>query len=187
MTPTDLPWRRLRGTMIAGNLLGAILTFLYFRVVDPGVTAAAGSVSAGEVAISLAAFGSLVAVGSWLGLRWLSPLATFHGSDAGGPAAPSPLLRRRALQVPYVMACHTLSGWVLAGVIWGVVWPTLSGGFRGGLSLRLFFGITGIAGSVATVFSFLAVEHQWRRAMPVFFPSGDVSEDRKSTRLNSSH
>ena len=31
MTPTDLPWRRLRGTMIAGNiagnLLGAILTF----------------------------------------------------------------------------------------------------------------------------------------------------------------
>ena len=147
MPSTALPWRRLRGTMIAGNLLGAILTFFYFRVVDPESAAAAGPVSVREIAISAAVFVALVAVGYPLGRRWLSPLATLLGSGRDIPAAMSPLLRRRALQVPYVFACLSLSGWVLAGVIWGVLWPTLSDRFNPGLSLRLFFGITGIAGS----------------------------------------
>ena len=35
MKASVLPWRPLRFTTIAGNLLGAILTFFYFRVVDP--------------------------------------------------------------------------------------------------------------------------------------------------------
>jgi adenylate cyclase len=169
--------------MLAGNLLGAILTFFYFRVVDPEVAGAAGPVSLREVAISVVAFGALVAVGYPLGRRWLSPLAALSASSGGGQPATSPMLRRRALQVPYVFACLTLSGWVLAGIIWGVIFPTLMGGFNGRLSLRLFFGITGIAGSVATVFSFLAVEHHWRRAMPVFFPRGDVRDVPGAPRL----
>src|SRR5262249_5589812 len=74
-------------------------------------------------------------------------------------------------------------GWVLAGVIWGVVWPTVTGGFNPRLSLRLFFGITVIAGTVATVFAFLAAEHYWRRAMPFFFPHGDVSLVPSALRL----
>jgi adenylate cyclase len=183
MPSADLPWLRLRGTMIAGNLLGAILTFFYFRVVDPDIAAAAGRVSVREIALSAMIFVALVSVGYPLGRRWLFPFEALRGSGGDIPAAMSPLLRRRALQVPYVFACLTLSGWILAGVIWGVFWPTLSDRFNPGLSLRLFFGITAIAGSVATVFSFLVVEHRWRRAMPLLFPRGDVSDVPGAPRL----
>src|SRR5262249_17673580 len=98
--------------------------------------------------------------------------------------AADPLVRRRALQVPSVFACLTLAGWILAGIIWGVVWPSVTAGrFEPHLSLRLFFGITVLAGSVATVFAFLAAEHSWRRAMPVFSPRGDVSGVPGARRL----
>jgi adenylate cyclase len=172
MSVPELPWRPLRLTTTAGNFLGAILTFFYFRVVDPESGAAAGGVSLRDIAISVAAFGALVAVAYPLGRRWSSPLVGLTGDSVA-----SPLVRRRALQVPYMFACLTLAGWVLAGLIWGVLWPTVASGvFDPRLSLRLFLGITVLAGSVATVFSFLAVEYYWRRAMPFFFPHGDVGE-----------
>src|SRR6266545_2808463 len=178
MKASALPWRPLRFTTIAGNLLGAILTFLYFRVVDPESAATAGAVGIRDIAISVVAFGALVAIGYPLGRRWVLPLR------GDGLAATSTLVRRRALQVPYIFACLTLAGWVLAGLIWGVLWPTVTSGvFDPRFSLRLFFGITGLAGSVATVFSFLAAEHYWRRAMPVFFPHGDVSDVSGALRL----
>ena len=172
MSVPELPWRPLRLTTPPGNLLGAILTFFYFRVVDPESAATAGGVTLIDIAISLAAFGALVAIAYPLGRRWSSPLVGLTGDSVA-----SPLVRRRALQVPYMFACLTLAGWVLAGLIWGVLWPTVTNGqFDLRLSLRLFLGITGLAGSVATVFSFLAVEYYWRRAMPFFFPHGDVGE-----------
>lgn len=177
MTPSHLPWHQLRTTTIAGNLLGAILAFSYFRVVDPEVATGAGPVGVRDIAISVALFGALVAVGYPLGRRWTTPLMTRDPADAS-------LIRRRALQVPYMFASLTLVGWVMAGFIWGVLWPTLSAGrFNPGLSLRLFFGITGVAGTVATVFAFLAAEHYWRRAMPAFFPRGDVSAVGGAMRL----
>jgi len=126
------------------------------------------------------AFAALVAIGYLLGQRFLQPLVALP------PDAPTdPLIRRRALQVPYLFACLTLSAWVMAGFVWGMAWPTLTwGGFNPRLSFRLFFGITGIAGTVATVFSFLAAERYWRRAMPVFFPRGDVSLVPSALRLS---
>src|SRR5215470_275508 len=181
MPASSLPWLSLRITTTAGNLLGAILTFFYFRVVDPEVAAASGAVSARDVALSATAYVALVAVAYPLGKRWLSPLLTPPRDEA---AAADPLVRRRALQVPSVFACLTLAGWILAGIIWGVVWPSVTAGrFEPHLSLRLFFGITVLAGSVATVFAFLAAEHSWRRAMPVFFPRGDVSRVPGARRL----
>src|SRR5215471_6668039 len=181
MPASSLPWRSLRITTTAGNLLGAILTFFYFRVVDPEVTAASGAVSARDVALSVAAYVALVAIAYPLGKRWLSPLLTPPRDEA---AAADPPVRRRALQVPSVFACLTLAGWILAGIIWGVIWPSVTAGrFEPRLSLRLFFGITVLAGSVATVFAFLAAEHYWRRAMPVFFPRGDVSRVPGARRL----
>ena len=181
MTAASLPWRSLRLTTIAGNLLGAILTFFYFRLVDPEVTLGAGAVSVREIAISVAAFTALVGIGYPVGRRWLAPLVAQAQS---GQATADPVVRRRALLVPYAFACLTLVGWVMAGLIWGVAWPTVTiGAFHPHLSLRLFFGITVIAGSVATAFSFLMAERAWRPAMPVFFPRGDVSRVAGALRL----
>ena len=157
MSAPHLPWRRLRGTTIAGNLLGAILAFSYFRVVDPELASASGPVGVRDIAVSVAVFAALVGVGYPFGRRWLSPLIAQQESAGAIEAEDAPLVRRRALQLPYMFACLTLVGWVMAGIIWGVLWPTLvSGRFDARLSLRVFFGITGVAGSVATVFSFLA-------------------------------
>jgi adenylate cyclase len=181
MTAPPLPWRSLRLAIFLGSFLGAVLSFFYFRVVDPEVAAAAGAVRITDVVVSLAAFGALAGIGYVLGRRWLDPLVSALISEE---TARDPLIRHRALLVPYAFASLTLAGWVLAGVIWGVIWPTVTGGgFDPRLSLRLFFGITVIAGTVATVFSFLAAEHYWRRAMPVFFPHGDVSLVPSALRL----
>ena len=42
----------------------------------------------------------------------------------------------------------------------------------------MFFGVAGIAGSLATVFIFFAIEHRWREVLPTFFPEGDLGAVR---------
>ncbi|OGL16304.1 MAG: hypothetical protein A3F92_16780, partial [Candidatus Rokubacteria bacterium RIFCSPLOWO2_12_FULL_71_22] len=111
-----------------------------------------------------------------VGRPWFRPLAA-----PGDP--PSALARRRALLVPYVLAGLTLGGWVLAGVLWGVVWPLLAGTFTPTRSARLVFGITGIGGLVTTAFVFFVGEYRWRSVLPTFFPDGDVSAVRGTPRL----
>ena len=120
MSAPRLPWRRLRTTTIAGNLLGAILAFSYFRVVDPEVASPAGPVGVGDIALSVVIFGTLVAVGYPFARRWLSPLVPSGAPGAEAPTAEASLVRRRALQVPYMFACLTLAGWVMAGIIWAL-------------------------------------------------------------------
>jgi adenylate cyclase len=84
-------------------------------------------------------------------------------------------VRRRAIMVPYVFAALSLAGWVMAGLIWGFLYPVLWGIFSPGRSLRSLFGITCVAGTVTAALVFFAVEHQWRRVLPTFFPGGDLS------------
>jgi adenylate cyclase len=183
MPTRDSAWHRFRGTTIAANFLGAVLTFFYFRFVDPEMATVAGRVGFWEIAYSLAAFGAIVAVGYAYANRWMEPLLRQLARGGQIPEAEAPLLRRRALLLPYMFAGMTLAGWVLAGLAWGVLWPLLVGGFDLRRSLRAVFGITVVAGSVAAAFSFLAEEHQWRRAMPKLFPVGDVSQVQGAPRL----
>jgi class 3 adenylate cyclase len=91
------------------------------------------------------------------------------------PPAEAELVRRRALLFPYFLAGLSFVGWLAAGLIWGVVWPALAGGFSPSASLRLLFGITVIAGGVTVAFIFFASEHRWRRRLPDYFPDGDLS------------
>ena len=82
--------------------------------------------------------------------------------------------------MPWAIAGLTLVGWTLAGLIWGVFWPLITGTFEPAHALRMVFGINIVAGFAATVFVFFAVEHQWRRRLPDFFPDGGVTEVRAS-------
>src|SRR5215510_14554847 len=77
--------------------------------------------------------------------------------------------------VPYVFAALSFAGWIGAGFIWGVVYPVIWGFFTPARSLRLIFGITGVAGTVTAALVFFAVEHQWRTVLSAFFPGGDLS------------
>lgn len=176
-------WVRIPGVTIPGNLLGATLTFFYFRFIHQGVRSAATPVGPWEIAYSVVAFAALATLGYAIARRWAAPLSA-HLARAGElPELEAPRLRRRALLLPYVVAGVIAIGWILAGVLWGVIWPWLAGTFELERALRTIFGITLVAGSVATAFTFLAVEHRWRRALPVFFPLGNLSEVPGAPRL----
>src|SRR5262249_47258339 len=104
--------------------------------------------------------------------QWAQPLT--RPVPPSGPGAA--VVRRRAIMVPYVFAAIAFSGWIGAGVLWGVIYPAIWGFFTPESSLRSIFGITCVAGSVTAVLVFFAVEHQWRRVLPAFFPGGDLGD-----------
>jgi adenylate cyclase len=161
-----------RWISFVGNLLGAVVAFLYFRVVDQA-SARLPPVGWIDIVVSLVVFVLMVAVGVRLSLPWTRPLDRV-GELHTLPPAEAELVRRRALLFPYFLAGISFVGWLAAGLIWGVVWPALAGGFSLYTSLRLLFGITVIAGGVTVAFIFFASEHQWRRYLPQVFPEGGL-------------
>ena len=186
MTASSAVWARIRNVTTAGNLLGAILTFFYFRFIDQ--SAQNRPVHWREIAFSVVAFSVLATIGYVISRRWSSPVLQFQareGVSTSGPISEreAAVARRRALLVPYAVAGITALGWLFAGGIWGVLWPWLAGFLEATTALRTIFGITIVAGSVATAFCFLAVESQWRHALPTLFPRGDLSAVTGAPRL----
>ncbi|HET9923680.1 MAG TPA: adenylate/guanylate cyclase domain-containing protein, partial [Methylomirabilota bacterium] len=112
--------------------------------------------------------------GYLLGRRWADPLIRWSGPD-GVAKSTMDLVRRRALLFPYALAGISVLGWLLAGVLWGVVWPLLAGTLAPHRIVRSIFGNTVIAGGVTCTFIFFSVEHVWRRRILAFFPEGDLS------------
>jgi adenylate cyclase len=157
--------RTLPRLTLLGNLFGAVLLFFYLRFIDP-VFAAGPRPGVFEIAYFIVAFGLLVAVTQAYSRRWRRPIT-------GGTGADPALVRRRALLVPYMFAGITAAAWMLAGVLWGVVWPLTIGRFSPSVMLRVVFGTT-CAGTAATAFIFFATEHRWRSVLPAFFPEGDL-------------
>jgi len=169
---------RLVALMVLGNLGGAVLTVTYFHEVDP----VAGGVAMGgaELVFFALAFSLLSIAGRIASRRWMRPVR--QAAAAAPPRENDPVARRRALLMPAFMALLTFSGWVLAGLLWGVLWPLLSGGFNLESALRQMFGITFVGGIFVTAAIFFGVERIWRAELPRFFPEGDLSAVR-SPRL----
>jgi class 3 adenylate cyclase len=182
VSATPAVWKRIRLVTTAGNLLGALLTFSYFRFIDLGV--ASPPVGPWEIVFSIVAFATLSGVAYVISRRWTEPLWVYQ--RRGGPLSGSEAarLQSQALRVPYAVAFLTAIGWILAGLIWGAVWPLLAGTFALETALRTIFGITVLAGSVATALSFFAVEYCWRDALPIFFPRGELSRVPNAPRLS---
>jgi len=180
MASARAPEFTLRLTSYVGNLLGAIVAFLYFRVVDHA--SVLPPVRWIDVVVSIIIFTMLAGGGIWLSRPWTKPLNRLAELPSLPPAEAA-LVRRRALLFPYFLAGLNLLGWTLAGLIWGVVWPLLAGVFSPYSSLRVLFGTTVIAGGVTVAFVFFASEHQWRRRLPEFFPEGDLSAVKGVPRL----
>jgi hypothetical protein len=132
--------------MLVGNLLGGLLVWGYFHFVD--VTALSNHRRPGELAFFAISFALLGAVGLWIGRRWGRTLLEWARSRSSADEA---RVRRLALTFPYAMAGLTLTGWTLAGVAWGVVWPLLTGEFSARQAIRSFFAVSVIAPTSAAV------------------------------------
>jgi class 3 adenylate cyclase len=164
---------RLFLTLLLGNLGGALVTFAYFRFLDPSAMDSAARLGWSETLYFVAGFSALFLFGRRIAARWAGPVVRHVGALPATPqAAP---LRRRAVLVPAFFAVLTYAGWVLSALIWGVVWPLLSGYFQPASALRQSFGIMVVSGTLVSVFIFLATEHHWRRRLPVLLPEGDLS------------
>ena len=170
---------RLTLTQLLGNLVGALLTWFYFRFVDFTAPQFQARISRGEIVFFVVGFAALISGGIVWGSRWARPLR--DPVPGAGPRAD--LVRRRAIMVPYIFAALSFAGWIGAGLTWGVLYPAIWGFFTPAASIRLIFGITCVAGTVTAALVFFAVEHQWRRVLPVFFPGGDLGEVSGVLRL----
>ncbi len=162
---------RLRWTQLLGNLVGALLTWFYFRFVDFTAPQFRAQISRSEIVFFVVFFTALISAGTVWGSRWSRPLSGPVPASGSG----AEMVRRRAIMVPYTFAALAFGGWIGAGLIWGVLYPIIWGFFTPASSLRSVFGITCVAGSVTAALVFFAVEHQWRRVLPKFFPGGDLS------------
>jgi adenylate cyclase len=178
--PNPAPVLRLVNTV--GNLLGAVIAFVYFRLVDH-TAADLPRLGLHEVVYLLVIFAALVGIGQRSSARWFAPIAR-AALEQTLSERETALVRRRALLYPYFLAGVSFVGWVMAGLIWGVVMPL---GMWGDLSphqaVRQVFGITVIAGGVTTAFIFFASEHVWRQRLPFFFPEGDLRAVPRVPRL----
>lgn len=173
MTPVRNISRRVLIDVVLANLAGAVLTFLYFRLLDPAAHEGAGSVERSELAFFALAFALIVAVSHAVSGRWARPVLQFDATPPSGSDGDA--LRRRALLIPGFFALLSLADWTLASLIWGVLWPLLTDSFAPGRALRQIFGILFVSGTTVTALVFFRVERVWREELPRFFPDGVLS------------
>ena len=171
--------RRMLWVITPVNLAGAVLVFIYYRWVDYHALHYSRMPGAGELVYFVVAFAALAYVGYRLNLRWSAPVRESLAAEG----VLSELARRRALQVPMSSARISAIGWMLATIIWGVVWPLIDGSFSVGHALRMMLGML-MAGSLVVATVFFLVEHHWRQTLPTLFPEGDLTDVPGVRRLN---
>jgi adenylate cyclase len=163
---------RLFAILLLGNLGGALLTFGYFRFLDPAALAGAGPLGYYEALYFVLAFSLLSLIGRIVAARWAGPVIRLRGALPKGPSGAE--LRRRAVLLPAFFAALTFSGWLTSALVWGVGWPLLAGNFKLLGAVRQGFGIIFVSGTLVSVFIFLATERIWRKRLPALFPDGDL-------------
>jgi adenylate cyclase len=168
--------RRLRfiARTQARNVLGAVLSFLYFRLIDP--LASERPVGWADVAFFVFGIVLLGVSGIAIGARVTDPLLR---PDRHEPRE----VRRAAIMLPYTMAGVAVLGWTLAGIIWGVFWPWVNDTLSIQSALRGMFGLTVLGGGVTATFIFLSTERRWRAELPAYFPDGELSAVADVPRL----
>lgn len=167
---------RVTANVILGNLAGAVLTFLYFRLLDPSAYEDAGRLGPSELLFFVFGFALIVAVGHLSSGRWARPVLRFSGTPPSGSDGDE--LRRRALFIPGFFALLSFASWMLASLVWGVLWPLLTDSFAPGRALRQIFGILFVSGTTVTAIVFFRIERLWREELPRFFPDGILSSIR---------
>ena len=99
-------------------------------------------------------------------------------------------LQRQALRFPLVSSLISFAVWILAGFIFGLLEPLITGTLFDVETPDLIFGMTrffGIAffgGGVTTLVLYFALENEWRKSIPAFFPEGLLDHVKSGFRLS---
>ena len=98
-------------------------------------------------------------------------------------------LQREALQFPLAVSVISFAVWILAGFIFGLLEPLITGKLFNLetpdliYGIRRFLGIGFLGGGVTTLLLYFILENEWRRCIPRFFPEGHLSRVRHVFRL----
>src|SRR5262249_35220906 len=166
MADVRLVFGKLTLIQLLGNLVGALLTWFYFRFIDFTAPQFQARISRAEIIFNVVSFAALITVGILWGSRWARPLQT---SDPATRTDPE-LVRRRAIMVPYVFGALAFAGWIGAGLLWGVLYPLIWGFFTPERSMRSLFGITAAPGTVTAPPPSSPPAHPSRPPLPPSFP-----------------
>ncbi|HMA34877.1 MAG TPA: adenylate/guanylate cyclase domain-containing protein [Chloroflexia bacterium] len=173
--------RRITGVSILANGSGALITFIYFNVIDPVPqgSAVVQSLAPGQIGWFALVLVGLLTLGSLSNRPVMRPISAWAAGNArrpaGAPAIPPPPAVQRALlnYVPWT----TLVGfgvWILAGLIFSN--PAWSESF--GAGLRSFLAIVGVGGVLSTALFFFVADVVWRPLIARAFPGGQVAAVR---------
>jgi len=185
---------KLNLVTISGNLLGAVLTFLYFSYINVGIHKTQGEgLTFQNIVFFVLGTAFIFFVIVTINNRWSRPLY----QATSGEISLTDLdevslarLKKKALQFVPVEAGTSLFGWIMAGFIFGMLMPVIMQLFFGlepmtlSESLRTFLGITVIGGSITTLFIYFATESLWRKKLPMFFPEGNLSQVAGAFKLS---
>ncbi len=180
-------------SIVVGNSIGAILTRLYFSVIDQPYHAQQGVPPLHNDPFFLIVTGALIFAFVWIMVRKSSRLYQVANDEVSIDSIDeisAQKLKRGAMQFPPVVAGVSFLVWVLAGFIFGLIEPIISEMLYGIdppdliECIKRFFGIACIGGSITTLFVYFSVESLWRKAIPKFFPEGDLSQVKDVFKLH---
>lgn len=167
---------------VLGNLLGALSIFIYlsYIAVDtplPGFFVRREHLRELFMFVVFMLFATIGMV-IFSHIR-AAPLRRIVRRTAKGDSAGdiSDTLRRQALALPRVLALASAVIWLIAGLFFS---RSISNGAR---FLENFLAITVVAGWPSVVVIYLLLDLSWRRALPIFFPQGNLP-DYRTARLS---
>ena len=179
--------------IVTGNLIGAILTYLYFSTIRANEPLAAGVPSFyGHLffgigtALLIFTFVSLTRLRSSYIFRIADNIISIKEVDDDTARK----LKKDAIQFPSLTAGVTFLVWIIAGFIFGLLEPVITQALWGvkppdlAECLRRFFGIVCLGGSVTALIIYFTTESVWRKSIPKFFPEGDLSHVPDAFKLN---
>jgi class 3 adenylate cyclase len=169
--------RQLSFLSLAANLLGALLTFLYFTFIEYGPGRAASGQA--NYAAGFAVFGALMALlfilGTHLDKHLCGRLRAWEERLQNGTPASAVPAEVQSDALNYVIL-NTLVGfvmWVLAGLFFAATY--MLQGASESVVLRIILGTVGVGGVLTVTIFFFAADLIWRPVIPLFFPAGKLS------------
>jgi class 3 adenylate cyclase len=157
--------KRLNLAFMVIHPVGALLTFLYLSVVDPLPT---GEASVMPISIPMLTLLAVLLAGMEitsliLERRRETQIQTWYQRLQAG-ASPTTVpneVRRRVLNYPFYSTAGAFLMWLISGVVFALLSDPVG--------LRIFIGIVGVGGVLATPISYFAIEIIWRPVIAVFF------------------